>query len=133
MKPTTKLLLCDFFFDKKGLNQKEMGANFKIVKSRNITENVCEALRRMDRSLEEAEISNHVNFFLKDWGKEQFGLPGSWINKRMLKKDKEGNYKMSYWAYEIMLDETYEKPIPGDVHVKTELKEGFESSELKMD
>jgi hypothetical protein len=41
---------------------------------------------------------------MKSWAYEQFGLPGSWINKRMQRKDKNGNFRMSYWIYEIMLD-----------------------------
>ena len=104
MKPDSKLLLCDFFFNQTGLSEEELGWNLRIVKQVNITENVCEALKRSDRSLEEAEIKNHVNFFLRDWAREQFGLPGSWIHKKMMKKDKDGKNKNSYWAYEIMLD-----------------------------
>ena len=57
------------------------------------------ALERADRSLEEAEIGKHLNYFVKDWAREQFALPGSWIYRKMTKRD--GRTKMSYWAYVI--------------------------------
>jgi hypothetical protein len=36
--------------------------------------------------------------------KEQYGLPGSWIHKKMTKRNKDGQNAMSYWAYKIELN-----------------------------
>ena len=38
MKPTTRLILCDFFFNSTGLKEEEMGLSLRIVKSVEITQ-----------------------------------------------------------------------------------------------
>ena len=105
MKPDSKLVICDFFFEKSGLKESDYeGCNLKITKKMDITEHVRAAILRADRSMEENEIKEHVPWIVKHWAQEQFGLPGSWIYKKMTKKKKDGTYELSYWAYEFMLD-----------------------------
>jgi hypothetical protein len=99
MKPESKLVLCDFFFNETGLDEQEVGWGLRVTKKKDITANVLAAIERADYSAEEAEINKHLSYLVKDWAREQFGLPGSWIHKKMTKRN--GKTKLSYWAYEI--------------------------------
>lgn len=71
MKNDSKLVICDFFFGQDGLKESEYaGCNLKVTKKLNITANVQAALLRADRSMEEAEIREHVPWIVKHWAEE---------------------------------------------------------------